>query len=293
MNTDRRDTRARLGAVLISYLAVFAAELITALASNSLALLSDSLHVFTDLTGVVLALAAITLAARPASERRSYGYMRLEVLAAFANAGVLLVVGAVVLLEAIRRFGAPVEVRTGPVLVVAVIGLGASVATALLLRGSARGDLNVRAVYLELFSDAVGSIAVIVATLVIRFTAVTGADVVASVVIGALIIPRTWALLRDAVHVLLEGTPNDVEIAHVRQHILDTDGVTDLHDLHVWSITSGLNVISAHVVVRDEADPRRVLRDLARCLSDDFDIAHSTFQLEGPDHRRLEAAAHE
>ena len=219
--------------------------------------------------------------------------MRLEVLAAFANAGVLLVVGAVVLVEAIRRFGAPVEVRTGPVLVVAVVGLGASIATALLLRGSARGDLNVRAVYLELFSDAVGSIAVIVATLVIRFTAVTGADVVASVLIGALIIPRTWALLRDAVHVLLEGTPNDVEIAHVRQHILETDGVTDLHDLHVWSITSGLNVISAHVVVRDEADPRRVLRDLARCLSDDFDIAHSTFQLEGPDHRRLEAAAHE
>ncbi len=272
--------------------AVFVAEFVAGLLTNSLALLADSAHVFTDLTGVVLALAAIGLAARPATERRTYGFHRLEIITAIVNALLLFAIGGTVLYQALRRLSDEPQILTGPMLVVAAVALVANLTSAALLRDASTSSLNVRAAYLEVLSDAAGSAAVVVAGAIIALTGFRAADAIASALIGALILPRTWHLLREALDVLLEATPKGLELAHVRRHILETPGVGGVHDLHVWTITSGMNVISAHVVVTDDADRTRVLRDLSRCLSDDFDIEHSTFQLETPDHQRLEESTH-
>jgi len=277
-------SRARLVIVLGISAAVFVAELVTGLLTNSLALLADSAHVFTDLTGVVLALAAIGLASRPATERRTYGYYRLEILAAIVNALLLFGIGGTVLYEAIRRFTTEPDIATGPMLLVAALGLIANLGSAALLREAGQKSLNMRGAYLEVLSDAFGSAAVLAAGAIIALTGFRAADAIASALIGLLILPRTWKLFREALDVLLEATPKGVEMAHVRQHILETPGVRALHDLHVWTITSGMNVISAHVIVNEDADRTGVLRDLSRCLSDDFDIEHSTFQLETSDH---------
>lgn len=283
--------RIRLVLVLLISAMVFVAELVTGLFTNSLALLADSAHVFTDVTGVALALAAIWFAARPATDRRSYGHYRVEILAAVVNAVLLFGIAAVVLIEAARRFTQEPEILTGPMVLVAAGGLAANVVSAALLRGPAGTSLNMRGAYLEVLADALGSVAVLVAGGVIALTGFRTADAIASAFIGVLIIPRTWSLLRDALEVLLEATPRGMQMAHVRQHILETPGVRELHDLHVWTITSGMNVISAHVVVNADADRALVLRELSRCLADDFDIEHSTFQLEGPDHKHR-AASH-
>ena len=163
---------------------------------------------------------------------------------------------------------------------------------AMLLHAPARDSLNMRGAYLEVLSDLLGSIAVVVAAIVILLTGWTPIDALASLAIGALILPRTLRLLREAVDVLLEASPKGLDIDDVRRHILDAPGVADVHDLHAWTITSGLNVVSAHVVIEPEADPPAVLDELCRCLSGDFDIEHSTFQLETTDRRRLEERAH-
>jgi cobalt-zinc-cadmium efflux system protein len=285
-------SRMRLFVVLAVSAGVFVAEIVTGVLTNSLALLADSAHVFTDVTGIAFALAAIGLAARPATERRSYGYHRLEILAAIANAVFLLTIAAAVLLESVRRLSQEPNIQTGPMLAVAALGLVANLVSAAVLRGPARASLNLRGAYLEVMADALGSAAVIVAGALIVLTGFRAADALASGFIGLLIVPRTWALLKEAFDVLLEASPKGVEVAHVRQHILDTPGVTGVHDLHVWTITSGMNVISAHVVVVDDADRTGILRALGTCLSSDFDIEHSTFQLETPQHRRLEAGTH-
>ena len=285
-------SRSRLLIVLVISAVIFVAELITGLLTNSLALLADSAHVFTDVTGVALALAAIWFGARPATDLRSYGYYRVEILAAVVNAVLLFGIAGVVLVEAARRFTQEPEILTGPMLVVATVGLLANLVSAWLLRDAASKSLNMRGAYLEVLADALGSGAVLTAGVVIALTGFAAADAIASAFIGVLIIPRTWSLLREALDVLLEATPKGVKVAHVRQHILETPGVREVHDLHVWTITSGMNVISAHVVVTTDADRGHVLRELSRCLSDDFDIEHSTFQLEGPDHQRLEEASH-
>lgn len=284
--------RPRLVLVLVITGAIFIAELVTGLLTNSLALLADSAHVFTDATGVALALAAIWFAARPASDRRSYGYFRVEIFAAIVNAALLFGIAGVVLVEAARRLTQEPEILTGPMIVVAGVGLVANLISAALLRGPATTSLNMRGAYLEVLADVLGSVAVVIAGVVIALTGFGAADAIASAFIGVLIVPRTLSLLREALDVLLESTPKGVQVAHVRQHILDTPGVREVHDLHVWTITSGMNVISAHVVVNTDADRSVVLRELSRCLSNDFDIEHSTFQLEGPDHKRLEEASH-
>ncbi len=285
-------SRSRLVAALGIASTVFVAEIVTGLLANSLALLADAGHVFTDMTGQILALAAIGVAARPATDRRSYGYHRLEILAAIVNALLLLGIAAAVLVGAVQRLTQEPEILTGPMMAVAAGGLAANLIAAALLRGPSTRSLNMRGAYLEVLADALGSVAVLVAGAVIALTGFAAADAVASVLIGLLIVPRTWTLLREALDVLLEATPKDLEVAHVRRHILETAGVRGVHDLHVWAITSGMNVISAHVVVDDAADRAGVLRELSRCLADDFDIEHSTFQLETPDHERSEAASH-
>ena len=284
--------RGRLLIVLSISATIFVAELVTGLITNSLALLADAGHVFADVAGTALALGAIQLASRPVTRERTFGFYRFEILAAVLNAVLLLAIAGFVLIEAWNRFQEEPVIATGPMLVVAVIGLVANVISAQLLRGGAKESLNMRGAYLEVLSDALGSAAVLVAALVITFTGFTQADAIASVAIGLLILPRTWSLLREAVDVLLEATPRGVNMEEVREHILEAPGVRDVHDLHAWTITSGMNVVSAHVIIDNNANPPAVLDHLCRCLASQFDIEHSTFQLEAEDRTRLEEAAH-
>jgi len=288
--------RGRLLAVLSITLTTLVVEVIGGLISGSLALLADAGHLLTDAAGVGLALLAAALSARPATPERTFGYHRAEILAAVANAVLLLGVAAFIAIEAVRRFADPPQITPWLMLLVAVVGLLANAGSMLLLRRGQRESLNVRGAYLEVLGDLLGSMAVIVAAVVIMTTGWTRADPVASVAIALLILPRTWALLREAVDVLLEATPKGVDIGSVRDHITGVEGVHDVHDLHVWTITSGLPVMSAHVVVTDEAladgGAGRVLDRLCACLGDHFDVAHCTFQLEATSHRDHEHPHH-
>jgi cobalt-zinc-cadmium efflux system protein len=201
-------------------------------------------------------------------------------------------VAAFILFEAWQRLSAPPEVTSGLMLAVALLGLGANAISLYLLRHAQAESLNMRGAYLEVMGDLAGSAAVIIAAIIIATTGWLQADIAASVVIALLILPRTVALLREATDVLLEATPKGIDIDHVRQHILDAPGVVDCHDLHAWTITSGMNVVSAHVTLAHGADPAVTLDALCECLSGDFDIEHSTFQLETADRRRFEERSH-
>jgi cobalt-zinc-cadmium efflux system protein len=288
----RADMR-RLFVVLGTSSAALVFEVVGGILTNSLALLADAGHVLTDIAGVSIALLAIWFGSRPATERRTFGYYRLEILGAVVNAVVLFGVAGYVLVEAWRRLGQDEShIASLPMLAIAVLGLAANAFSAWLLRGSQSRSLNLRGAYLEVLADMIGSVAVIVAALVIAATGLTAADAIASAFIGLLIVPRTWALLREAVDVLLEATPRGMDMAHVRQHIIDAPGVIDVHDLHAWTITSGLPVLSAHVVLEHGADPNAALDSLSECLSDHFDIEHSTFQLETGDRRYVESRTH-
>ena len=284
--------RDRLLAVLGVSLVIFVVEVVGAFASNSLALFADAGHMLTDVSGIGLALLAIWFAGRAPTGDRTFGYLRVEIFAAVANAVLLFGVAAFILITAWQRLSAPPEVASGLMLAVALLGLGTNAISLFLLRQAQRDSLNMRGAYLEVMGDFAGSAAVIVAALVIATTGWIQADAVASVVIALLILPRTAALLREATDILLESTPKGIDMDHVRQHILDAPGVVDCHDLHAWTITSGMNVVSAHVILADGADAAATLDALCVCLSDDFDIEHSTFQLETADRRRFEERSH-
>ena len=292
LGSPARAGRDSLAIVFGISLTVFVAELVGGFLANSLALLADAGHMFTDVAGIGLALAAIHFASRPASADRTFGYLRLEILAAVVNAVLLFGVAAFVLFEAWRRLADPPPVATGLMFGVGVLGLAANAVSLALLHDAQAKSLNMRGAYLEVLGDLAGSAAVIVAAVVIARTGQTGADAVASVLIALLIIPRTWRLLREAVDILLEATPKGLDLEVVRAHIRQAAGVADVHDLHAWTITSGVNVVSAHVVLQPGADPPAVLDELCRCLTGDFDIEHSTFQLEAADRRRLEEMDH-
>ena len=284
--------RSRLSAVLVLSLGILAVEVVGGIAANSLALLADAGHVLTDVAGVGMALLAIWFAARPATNGRTYGYLRVEIIAAVTNAFLLFGVAALILFEAWRRLSEPPEVASGLMLAVALVGLGANAGSMFLLRHAQRESLNMRGAYLEVMGDFIGSGAVIVAAVVIAVWGWMAADALASGAIALLILPRTLSLLREATDVLLEATPKGVDMDRVRRHILGAPGVVDCHDLHAWTITSGMNVVSAHVILAEGAEPAATLDALCACLSDDFDIEHSTFQLETVDRRRLEERSH-
>jgi cobalt-zinc-cadmium efflux system protein len=284
--------RGRLLAVFGLTVAILGVEVVGGIAANSLALLADAGHMLTDVAGIGLALLAIWIGARHAGPERTFGFQRLEILAAVVNALLLFGVGTFILFEAIRRLAEPPEVGSGLMIAVALVGLAGNGASLWLLRDAQAKSLNARGAFLEVLSDFAGSAAVILAGLVIVLTGFGVADAIASMFIGILIFPRTWRLLRDAVDVLLEATPKGLDMALVRSHILEAPGVTECHDLHVWTITSGMNVVSAHVVVAPDAEPAAVLGHLCECLAGFFDIEHSTFQIETADRRRLEEVGH-
>ena len=275
--------RRALAIVLALTLAYTAFEVIGGLLTNSLALLADAAHMLTDVGGLALALFATWIAQRPATPQKTYGYYRVEVLAATVNAVLLLGAGAYVLYEAFQRLQDPPEVISTPVLVVAVIGLVVNLIGMRVLRGGAQVSLNLEGAFLEVLSDLLGSVAVIVAALVMWRTGWYYADPLASVVISVMIVPRTWRLLSSAVHVLLEGAPANVDLKQVEAALLALDEVEQVHDLHVWTLTSGLNALSAHVLVRGVdglAGGQRALERMNALLRERFDLHHTTIQLE-------------
>jgi cobalt-zinc-cadmium efflux system protein len=294
--SDPSGNRSRLGLVLAITVAVMAVEVIGAVLSGSLALLADAGHMLTDVAGLTLAVVAATLAQRPVTNARTWGWRRAEVLAAAFQAVVLLAVGGFVLVEGVRRLLQPPEVTSGAMVVFGVVGLtGNAVGIAILAR-SRGSNLNMRAAFLEVVNDALGSVAVLVAAATIALTGWLRADAVASLLIAALIVPRTIALLRESLDVLLESTPKGLDLTQVREHILAMAHVRSVHDLHVTQVASGLPVLTAHVVVDDscfqDGHLRGILDDLQACLANDFDVEHSTFQLEAAAHSEHEGGTH-
>ncbi|MEE4546006.1 cation diffusion facilitator family transporter [Streptomyces sp. V4-01] len=285
--------RGRLRIALGITVLVLTTEVVGSAVTGSLALLADAGHMATDAAGLAMALVAIHVAARPASERRTFGYARAEILAAVLNAVLLFGVGAFIFYEGVRRLITPHGIDGGLTVVFGLIGVVAnSVSLLVLLRGQAE-SLNVRGAFLEVMADAFGSLAVVVAAVAYLTTGWRQADAVASLLIGVLIVPRTWQLLREAVDVLLEAAPKNVDMAQVRRHIEGLPGVEGLHDLHAWTITSGLPVLSAHVVVSQDVleavGYEKMLHDLQGCLGAHFDVEHCTFQLEPVGHAEHEA----
>jgi len=269
---------------------VLVAEIVGAVLSGSLSLLADAGHMFSDLLGLVVALTATIVAARPATDRQTFGYQRAEVFGALINGLILLGVAVFVVIGAVERLLNPVDVEVlgGPMLVVAIIGLVANIAALLLLRPAAAGSINMRGAYLEVLGDALGSVAVIIAATVILLTGFAPADAIASLVIAAMIVPRAFVLLRDVVRVFSESAPADTDVAEIRRHLEGAAGVVAVHDVHVWAITSGAHVFTAHIVVEAEVlaegGAGALLDELSECLSTHFDVDHSTFQLEPAEH---------
>jgi cobalt-zinc-cadmium efflux system protein len=288
--------RRPLAVVLGISSAILVVEVIGAVISGSLALLADAGHMLTDVVGLTLALVAAVLVERPATSRRTWGYRRAEILAAAAQAAVLLAVGIFVVVEAIRRLVTPPEVESGAMLIFGIVGLLGNGLSILLLSRIQRGNLNTRAAMLEVVNDALGSVAVLVAAIVIAGTGWTRADAIASLAIGVMIIPRTWKLLRETTDVLMEATPRSVDLEQIRRHILGVSHVHTVHDLHASSVASDLPVLSAHVVVDEscfhDGHLPQLLDQLQQCLSGHFDVEHSTFQFEPAGHADHEHGAH-
>ena len=288
--------RRPLAVVLGISTIILAVEIAGAVVSGSLALLADAGHMLTDVAGLTLAVVAATFAGRPFTDTRTWGYRRAEVLAAAAQAAVLLAVGGFVLVEGVRRLFEPPAIGGKAMVIFGVIGLLGNALSIVLLSRVSGGNLNTRAARLEVVNDALGSVAVLAAAAVIAVTGWYRADAVASLVIGLMILPRTWRLLRETVDVLMEATPKSVDLSQVRAHILSVEHIHDLHDLHATTVATDLPALTAHVVVDDscfhDGHLPRLLDQLQQCLSGHFDVAHSTFQFEPAGHAAHEHPAH-
>ncbi|TQL36025.1 cation diffusion facilitator family transporter [Salinispora arenicola] len=259
-------------------------EAVAAALTGSLALLSDAGHMFTDVLGIGMALAAITAASKASrTGQRTFGLYRMEVLAALANAVLLFGVASYVVVEAVRRISQPPEVLAGPMLAVAVAGLLANVVAFLLLRSGSQESLNVRGAYLEVLGDLFTSVGVIIAAVVITLTGWWYADLLIAVAVGLFILPRTYHLGRAALRVLVQAAPPHLDISAVRAALRAVDGVADVHDLHVWTLTSGMEVASAHLALERDADFAAVLATSRRLLHDRFAVEHATLQAEPAD----------
>ena len=258
-------------------------EIITGILTHSLSLVADAIHMFTDAGALGLAVFAARMAERPATPEKTYGFYRVEILAALANAVLLLSSALFIFYEAYRRFRQPAEVSGLPMLVVAALGLVVNIIGLWILSKGAEGSLNVRGAFYEVLKDTFGSVAVIAAGLVILFTGQVIADPIASALIAILIIPGTFKLLLEAVDILLEATPSHINLSEVRERMLSFEGVERVHDLHVWTITSGFTALSCHVVLEEyigEAGAQKILERMRKALAEEFDIRHTTIQQE-------------
>ncbi len=293
----RGASNRRLLAISLTLTAtVMVVQIVGAILSGSLALLADAAHMFTDSSALVVALIASAVAARPADDRRTFGYQRAEVFGALINAIILIVLMVVVAIQGVTRLVEPGEVEVaGPLmLTVAVVGMLANAFSLWLLSSAQKKSINVRGAYLEVLGDLIGSVLVIIAAVIITTTGWMPADAIASLLIAAMILPRAVSLLREVFSVLAESAPKGTAVSEIRQHLEGYDGVVSVHDVHVWQLTRGAPVFTAHVAVEPvvfaEGRSAALLVDLQACLAEHFDVAHSTFQLEPADHSDCEAA---
>jgi len=280
----------RLKIVILLTGSYLIAEVVGGIITKSLALLADAGHMLTDVGGLILALIAIKLAEKSPNPKKTYGYYRAEILAALTNAVVLIGISLYILYEAYQRFLNPPEVESGAMLIVAGIGLVINLIGMFIMKKGSKESLNMKGAYFEVLSDMLTSVGVMIAGVIMLTTGWYYADPLISAGIGLFILPRTWVLMKDAVGVLLEGTPYDVDITQLRESMKQVPGVTDVHDLHVWSLTSGVNAMSAHVVVTAEINTQNgILTRLNELITSKFNIAHTTLQLELPAYQEKEA----
>ncbi len=288
--------RRYLWVALLLLLAFMVGEVVVAVISGSLVLLSDAGHMLSDVGAIGASLWAIRLAARPAAGAWTYGWKRAEILSAAGNGITLLVVSGIVGYEAIRRLIHPPPVEGGPVLVVAIVGVAVNITAAWVLAKANRSSLNVEGAYQHILTDLYGFIGTVIAGIVILTTGYLRADAIASLVVVALMLKAAWGLLRDSGRVLLEAAPEGIELDQIRSHLLENEHVHDVHDLHVWTVTSSLPTLSAHVVIDDtcftDGHAPQLLDTLQACLGDHFDVEHSTFQLEPASHADHETETH-
>ena len=280
--------KTRLKIVLLLTGSYLIAEVVGGILTKSLALLADAGHMLTDVGGLILALIAIKLAEKSPNPQKTYGYYRAEILAALTNAVVLIGISLYILYEAYQRFLNPPEVESSGMLIVAGIGLVINLIGMYIMKKGSKESLNMKGAYFEVLSDMLTSIGVIIAGVIMLTTGWYYADPLISAGIGLFILPRTWVLMKEAVGVLLEGTPYDVDITKLREAMKELPGVTDVHDLHVWSLTSGVNAMSAHVVVTDEKAQNGILTTLNQEITSKFNIAHTTIQLERSGYKEKE-----
>ena len=260
-------------------------EVAGGLITGSLALISDAAHMMTDTAGLAIALAGIKIGARPADSFRTFGYRRFEILAAAVNAVLLFVVGGYILYEGIQRLITPHDVQSGPMLAIAVAGLGVNLIAMRLLGSGQTSNLNVKGAYLEVWSDMLGSAGVIVAAIIIWFSGWTWVDAIVAIGIGLWVLPRTWQLFKETTNILLEGVPEGLDHAAIESALLAVPGVRATHDLHVWAITSGVPSLSAHLVLNDGADADATRSGAVQMLDEKFQIEHVTLQTEKSDCR--------
>ncbi len=273
---DERSLAIALGITLI----IFFAEAAGGILSNSLALLADAVHMFTDVVALSLSWFAVWLTTRQAPAQKTFGYYRMEILVALFNGVMLIVVSLFIIFEAIQRFQSPPEVKSGLMLAVALVGLCANVGSALVLLGKVHESINVRAAFLHVISDAGASMGAIAAALVILFTGLFLADPLISMLIAALIVYNAWKLVQEAVEVLMEAAPSHIGLGEVEQTLLGVQGVKSVHDLHVWTVTSGLVAMSGHVVVEPGTSKQEILERCCSALEKRFHLNHCTLQLE-------------
>jgi cobalt-zinc-cadmium efflux system protein len=278
---SERETRKRRlrGAVAVT-LAILLLEVAGGIASHSLALLADAAHMFADIAALLLAYAALTLAGRAPTGRHTFGLYRAEILAAFVNAQVLLLVALYVGYESVRRFRSPVEIHTGIMFWIAVAALCGNVLSATLLSKASASSLNMRAAYLEVITDMLGSLAVLAAAVAIPLTGWRWLDAAVSGGVALFILPRAAGLLRQSAHILLEGAPGEIDLPSLRQGILGLPGVEELHDLHCWTLTSGLHSASVHIRASAESGRAEVLASVQKLLREEAGVEHATIQLE-------------
>lgn len=276
----RQQSRTKLTLVLGLTTLFMVVEAAAGFYSHSLALIADAGHMLGDVAALALALFAVWLASKPAGPSRTFGFHRTEILAALANSVLLVVISLAILVEAIQRFTQPPEVMSGPMLIVAVLGLLVNLLSMKLLGGHDQNSLNAKAAYLEVFSDMLASCAVIVAGLIIMFTGWYLVDPALSAILSIFIVQRTWGLLKESVDILMESAPKELDLNALSAAFLKVDGVMEVHDLHVWTITSGLLALSCHIILKENADGERVLEQVNEFIKQDYKISHSTIQIE-------------
>lgn len=282
--TQTANSRA-LGLALVLTGTFLVVEVIAGLLTGSLALISDAAHMLTDTAGFAIALAGVKIGERPADRRRTFGYKRFEILAAALNAVLLFLVGAYILYEGYHRLTKPEDIQSIPMLVVAAIGLGVNLLAMRLLSGGKDTSLNIKGAYLEVWSDMFSSIGVIAAAAIIWLTGWVWLDAIVAIAIGLWVLPRTWQLFKETINILLEGVPEGIDANAVSTALKSVTGVKDLHDLHIWAITSGVPSLSAHLVLNPAADGETVRVNAAALLDEKFEIEHVTLQIETQDCR--------